>query len=245
MNGWGAFRSHWWWCVGLFANRIPARGSFHSGFLPFLFCWPCCLFISLFLSLPPSTSRLMSSSITVVKQVSISVATSSLLSALFLLSSFLLRPSFFVSCHFFLSLSVVQYFPTDVIINNVLSSNNGQAFGEAGIYLAVNLISSIMQALSAYFGVTLAMWLQREVITRFHSQYFDQTLVYALNQVEPIDGIDQRMPLSCFSVLFLQTIFLPDLRLFFLSRVPFLCPPFLSLSLFTFFPFSELFAWRM
>lgn len=93
-----------------------------------------------------------------------------------------------------LQLLIFQYFPTSTIVNDVvLYNDNTDAFNISGYYLVVNLIGSIVQALSAFTGAMVGVYVQKEVIKLVHANYLSNNVLYTLNNVDKLEGVDSRI----------------------------------------------------
>lgn len=86
-----------------------------------------------------------------------------------------------------------KYVTTDSIIANAMAGNTGKALNQSGIQLCINVCSSLAQAVSACCGVLFALRVQREIVLRIHARYFERTVLYRINRVDTLDGIDQRI----------------------------------------------------
>ena len=86
-----------------------------------------------------------------------------------------------------------KYVTTDSIIANVMAGSTGTALNQAGVQLCINVCSSLAQAASACCGVLFGLRVQRELVLRIHAHYFERSVLYRINKVDSVDGVDQRI----------------------------------------------------
>lgn len=93
---------------------------------------------------------------------------------------------------------IFKNYGTSVIISKVTGTGGYQrdvtgALNYAGTIIALNMVASVVQSVSAFLGALLGIRIQRGITFKFHEGYFTPGVVYHTNRMLNQSGVDQRM----------------------------------------------------